>query len=164
MANIRKSKHIPKSYVLNGTYSEDSLLKVAESILEDRIYAKEPIRSPSDIMQFLTLRYRDLKTEVFSVAFLNSQHDILAFDDLFTGTLDSTSVYPREVIRKVIEHNAAAVIFAHNHPSGNPTPSEADKAITQRLIQGLKLFDTRVLDHIVVGGTDVVSFAQKGWL
>ena len=161
MADIRRSKRNPKSYVLHGTYSEESILKVAESILAERIYAKEQISSPEDMKRFLALRYRDLKYEVFSVVFLNTQHEVLACDDLFVGTLDGASVYPREVVRKVIECNAAAVILAHNHPSGNAEPSEADRRITERLINALQLIDTRVLDHIVIAGTTSVSFAER---
>ena len=164
MADIRRSKKQANSYVLNGTYSEDTLLGIAETILLDRIYEKPIINSADDIQQYLKLHFREMKTEVFCVVFLNTQHEILAIENLFTGTIDGAAVYPREVIRKVIDHNAAAVILAHNHPSGHAEPSKSDYAITDRITRALKLIDTRVLDHIIIGSADAVSFAVEGWL
>ena len=94
--------------------------------------------------------------------FLNNQHQLIKDEILFSGTIDGASVYPREVAKRALELNAAAVIFAHNHPSGHPEPSSADRAITKRLSGSLELFDIRVLDHIVVGGAETVSFAERG--
>lgn len=99
--------------------------------------------------------------EVFAVMLLDSQHRLIAFQELFFGTIDAASVYPREVVKAALQSNAAAVIFAHNHPSGDPEPSQADRAITTRLIAALNLIDVRVLDHIVVGQA-AVSFAERG--
>lgn len=164
MAEIKRSKKHPDSYVLNGTYSGDTLLGIAENILSERLYQKTAISSPEDIKQYLKLHFRDEINEVFCVVFLNSQHEILAIENLFTGTIDSANVYPREVIRKVIEHNAAAIILAHNHPSGNSKPSDADKVITDRLSKALQYIDARILDHIIVGENQTTSFAVEGWL
>jgi DNA repair protein RadC len=100
---------------------------------------------------------------VFAVMFLDNQHRLIAFEELFFGTIDSASVYPREVLKAALKVNAAALIFAHNHPSGDATPSQADKQITQRLKEALALVDIRVLDHIVVGDS-AISFAERGLL
>ncbi len=114
-------------------------------------------------VSFLASRLRDLKAEQFCVVFLDNRHRVIAYEAMFQGTVDSASVYPREVVRASIKHNAAAVIFAHNHPSGAAEPSQADKRITQQLKKALALIDVRVLDHFVVGDT-LVSFAERGLL
>jgi DNA repair protein RadC len=104
----------------------------------------------------------EFEHEVFGAIFLDTQHSILSFDLLFRGTIDSSSVHPREVVKQALRYNAAAVIFAHNHPSGVAEPSRADEMITRRLVEALAMIDVRVLDHFVVGGTEVVSFAERG--
>jgi len=101
---------------------------------------------------------------VFALILLDSQHGVLDFEKLFYGTIDSASVYPREVIKAVLNANAAAVIIAHNHPSGNPEPSRADIALTTRLREALNTIDVRLFDHLVVGGPETVSFAERGLL
>lgn len=113
---------------------------------------------------WLRLKMAGLEREAFLVPYLNQQNQLLAHETLFTGAINSTEVHPREVVKRALYFNAASVIFAHNHPSGDPTPSLADKAITQRLVQALDLVDVRVLDHFVIGGREVVSFAERGWL
>jgi len=122
------------------------------------------ISSPQASKQFLVNALGDCKTEVFACLFLDTQHKILSFEELFYGTLDSASVYPREVVRKVIEKNAAAVIFCHNHPSGSNTASEADIQLTRCLKSALDLIDVRVLDHMIVARNQVMSFAEHGLL
>jgi len=111
---------------------------------------------------YLKARLRDLDREVFCALFLDNRHRVLAFEELFAGTLNGTAVYPREVVRRALRHNAAAVIFAHNHPSGVAEPSRADEVLTQRLKEALALVDIRVLDHFVVGDGDLVSFSERG--
>jgi DNA repair protein RadC len=106
----------------------------------------------------------DDNEEVFSVLFLDSKHRILAYERLFSGTVDSASVYPRVVVKRSLKWNAAALILAHNHPSGSVEPSEADKVITRRLKDAMSLIDVRVLDHIVVGFEGWCSMAERGWL
>lgn len=101
---------------------------------------------------------------MFVVLYLNNQNQLLAHETLFTGTISHTEVHPREVVKRALYFNAAAVIFAHNHPSGEVTPSQADKAITQRLLHALMLVEIRVLDHLIVGGTQILSFAEHGLL
>ncbi|MCB1639180.1 MAG: DNA repair protein RadC [Thiothrix sp.] len=118
---------------------------------------------PDLVRQYLSSRLRDLPSERFCVLFMDNRHQVIAFEELFNGTIDSASVYPREVVKRCLYHNAAAVIFAHNHPSGIPEPSQADERITRKLIDALQLIDVRVLDHFVVGDT-LVSFAERGLL
>lgn len=120
------------------------------------------LESPDEVRAFLVARLGDLEAEVFSAIYLDNRHRVIAFEELFRGTIDGASVWPREVVRAVMRHNAAAVIFAHNHPSGVSEPSAADTRITQRLREALKLIDVRVLDHIVVGLSESTSMAEQG--
>ena len=113
---------------------------------------------------WLRLKMAGLEREEFMVLYLNQQNQLLAHETLFTGTINSTEVHPREVVKRALYFNAAAVLFAHNHPSGDTTPSQADKAVTQRLVQALQLVDIRVPDHLIVGGTQILSFAEHGLL
>ena len=113
---------------------------------------------------WLKLKMAGLEREEFMVLYLNQQNQLLAHETLFTGTINSTEVHPREVVKRALYFNAAAVILAHNHPSGDTSPSKADKTITQRLVQALQLVDIRVPDHLIVGGTQILSFAEHGLL
>lgn len=113
---------------------------------------------------WLKLKMAGLEREEFMVLYLNQQNQLIAHEALFTGTISSTEVHPREVVKRALYFNAAAVIVAHNHPSGDTTPSQADKAITQRLVQALALVDIRVPDHLIVGGNQILSFAEHGLL
>ncbi|MDE1225530.1 DNA repair protein RadC [Vibrio aestuarianus] len=119
--------------------------------------------NPEATKTYLSCKLKHHEREVFAVMFLDNQHRLIAFEELFFGTIDSASVYPREVLKAALKVNAAALIFAHNHPSGDATPSQADKQITQRLKEALALVDIRVLDHIVVGDS-AISFAERGLL
>jgi DNA repair protein RadC len=120
--------------------------------------------SPEDTRHFLYCHLRDASREVFCCLFLDSQHALICCEDLFWGTLDGAAVYPREVLRRALQLQAAAVIFAHNHPSGVAQPSQADRRITERLQAALALVDIRVLDHIIVGSGEQFSFAEDGLL
>ncbi|WP_280563597.1 MULTISPECIES: DNA repair protein RadC [unclassified Chromohalobacter] len=122
------------------------------------------LTSPALVRQFLTSQLRHLPHEAFAALFLDTQHRVIRFETLSEGTLDSASVYPREVSRRALALNAGALIFAHNHPSGVAEPSDADRRITRRLKEALGLFEIRVLDHFVVGDGEVTSFAERGWL
>ncbi|HID4156317.1 TPA: RadC family protein [Citrobacter koseri] len=113
---------------------------------------------------WLTLKMARLEREEFMVLYLNQQNQLIAHETLFTGSINSTEVHPREVVKRALYFNAAAVILAHNHPSGDTTPSRADKTITQRLVQALQLVDIRVPDHLIVGGKQIYSFAEHGLL
>ena len=140
-----------------------AVLEMARRYLGESLQRGEPLSSPHITRQFLSQKLRDYSHEVFAVLFLDQRHRVICFEELFRGTIDNASVYPREVVRQTLFHNAAAVIFAHNHPSGVAEPSQADKHITRRLQDALALIDVRVLDHFVVGD-QVVSFAERGLL
>lgn len=120
------------------------------------------LENPQQTQNFLTARLRDYSFEVFSCLYLDNQHRVIQFEELFQGTINGASVHPREVVKKALGHNAAAVIFAHNHPSGVAEPSMADKQVTRQLTDALALVDVRVLDHVVVGDGTTVSFAERG--
>lgn len=113
---------------------------------------------------WLRLKMAGLEREEFMVLYLNQQNQLIAHETLFAGSISSTEVHPREVVKRALYFNAAAVLFAHNHPSGDTIPSQADKAVTQRLVQALQLVDIHVPDHLIVGGTQVLSFAEHGLL
>lgn len=138
-------------------------MEMARRHLLEALTRESALTSPALTRQYLKSRLRDYRHEVFMALFLDSQHHVLAAEELFQGSIDGASVYPREVVKRCLSHNAAAVIFAHNHPSGIAEPSDADIRITRRLIQALALIDVRVLDHVVVGET-LVSLAERGLL
>jgi len=120
------------------------------------------LENPEQTINFLASQLRDYSFEVFSCLYLDSRHRVIQFEELFRGTINGASVHPREVVKKALGHNAAAVIFAHNHPSGVAEPSAADQQITKQLTDALALVDVRVLDHVVVGDGASVSFAERG--
>ncbi|RNF83886.1 RadC family protein [Montanilutibacter psychrotolerans] len=122
------------------------------------------LSDPPAAGRYFAQRLRGLPHEVFAALFLDNRHRALAFEELFRGTFDGTEVHPREVVRRALVHNAAAVIVGHNHPSGNPEPSAADRAVTERLKHALALVDLRLLDHFVIADGPPVSLAARGWL
>jgi DNA repair protein RadC len=149
----------------NPNSAGDAVIRQALLIMESRLkYRDVALTSPQAVRDYLRLRIADREHEVFVVLFLDSQNRLIASDEMFRGTLSQTSVYPREVVKTALKHNAAAVIFAHNHPSGIAEPSRADEMLTQALKQALALVDIRTLDHLVVGGTSITSFAERGLL
>jgi len=137
-------------------------LELGKRYLETTLDRTEAFTSPAATRQYLRARLRGYHHEVFACLFLDNQNRLIRYEELFTGTIDGASVYPREVVKRVLSHNAAAVIFAHNHPSGVAEPSQADQHITRRLQQALDLVDVRVLDHLIVGDGEVVSLAERG--
>jgi DNA repair protein RadC len=137
-------------------------VELARRMLREEMTHGDALTSPEKVRDYLKLSLASLPHEAFVVLFLDSQHRLLAADELFRGTLAQTSVYPREVVKAALARNAAAVIFAHNHPSGVAEPSRADELLTQALKQALALVDIRTLDHFVVAGAQVVSFAERG--
>lgn len=141
-----------------------AVLEMGRRHLFERLSRGETITDPQATRRFLSAQLRDLAYEVFACLLLDNRHRIIRFTELFRGTINGASVYPREVVRLALHHNAAAVIFAHNHPSGVAEPSQADRALTERLRQALALIDVSVLDHFVVGDGECVSFAERGWL
>lgn len=144
--------------------TEDEIIAAARHALDVKIKRQGNLTSPADSKAFVSLRLGDLPHEVFAVVFVDAQHRVIEFREMFRGTLTQTSVYPREVVKEALQLNAAAVILAHNHPSGVPEPSRADEQLTNTLKSTLALVDVRVLDHLVVAGGQVVSFAERGLL
>lgn len=136
--------------------------EVARKYLKDRIIDRPVYRSPEAVFDYLYHSMRDLKKEVFKVIYLNSRNQIIETDDLFKGTVNASAVAPREVIEGAIKHNAVSLIFAHNHPSGDPSPSESDRKITRELVYAAKIMQIKVLDHIVIGDNTYFSFAGEG--
>jgi len=170
MKSIAKTEdlapYILERQVIQQT-GEDDIIRQALAILERRVKAPEAVfHTPDAVKQFLVMRNAvegDQFVERFTVLFLDSQNRMVAVENMFTGTLTQTSVYPREIVRAALKHNAAAVVLSHNHPSGSVQPSRADEHLTQTLKASLALVDCKVLDHIITGsGGQSLSMAEKG--
>jgi DNA repair protein RadC len=131
-------------------------------LLQEDMQRGDALSSPGAVRDYLKLLLAQREHEVFVAIFLDAQHRVIASEEMFRGTLTSTSVYPREVLKAALRHNAAAIIFAHNHPSGLPEPSNADRMLTDALKQALSLLDVRVLDHFIIAGADALSMAERG--
>jgi len=141
-----------------------ALPELARRYFEETLPMGEAIRSPSDTETFLMARLRDRPHEVFCCLYLDNRHRVILFEELFRGTIDGTSVYPREIVKQALTVNAAAIILAHNHPSGVSEPSQADERITRRVKSALELVDIRLLDHLVIGDGTSTSLASRGML
>ncbi len=141
-----------------------AVLEMSCRYLDEEMKRGDALTSPGATRRFLQARLRDRQQEIFALLLLDNQHRVLQFAELFFGTLDAASVYPREVVQTVLKYNAAAVILCHNHPSGVAEPSRADRSLTDRICAALGLIDVRVLDHLVIGDGETVSFAERGWL
>lgn len=138
-------------------------LELGRRVLKEELHEREKLTSPELARDYLLLQLRDRGHEIFACLFLDTKHRVIAFEEMFRGTLDGASVHPREVVKTALDHNAAAVIAAHNHPSGVAEPSRADELLTRRLKDALALVDIRLLDHLIVGET-VTSLAERGLL
>ncbi len=141
-----------------------AVLEMSRRHLEAQLVRDSALESPAQVRRYLTSRLRHEAREVFACLLLDNRHRVIRYEAMFYGTINAASVHPREVIKLALTHNAAALILAHNHPSGVAEPSQADRQITQRLVDGLGLVDIRVLDHIVIGDGEAVSFAERGLL
>nr|WP_017162749.1 DNA repair protein RadC [Xanthomonas phaseoli] len=139
-------------------------MELAQRHLMSALERGQALNDPPSVGRYFSQRLRARAYEVFAALFLDNRHRAIAFEELFTGTIDGADIHPREVVRRALLHKAAAVIVGHNHPSGNPEPSEADRAVTKRLLDSLELVDIRLLDHFVIGDGRPVSFAERGWL
>jgi len=139
-------------------------LEIGTRHLGEQLQRGEALADPAQAGAYFSRKLRALPHEVFACLFLDTRHRVVAYEELFRGTIDGSEVHPREVARRCLAHNAAAVILGHNHPSGNPEPSAADRAVTARLKQALGLVEVRVLDHFIVGDGQATSLAQRGWL
>jgi DNA repair protein RadC len=143
----------------------EEVINAARHIMESLFVQHDVLlTSPELVRSYLSMRIGREEREIFCVMFLDNQNRLIATEDLFQGTIDGASVYPREVVKAALKHNAAAIVVAHNHPSGHPEPSEADKRITARLQDALSLVEVRLMDHFVVTGVESVSFAERGLL
>ncbi len=145
--------------------TDDQIIRSAIAILESRLVDTDgQISSPNDVQNYVTLKLAGRKSEVFGLLLLDNRHNVIEYRELFHGTIDGAAVYPREVVRTILDANAAAVVIFHNHPSGNVQPSDSDQRITARIRQATDIIDVRLLDHIVCGGADSFSFAEHGLL
>ncbi|MDQ3202363.1 MAG: DNA repair protein RadC [Pseudomonadota bacterium] len=141
-----------------------AVLEMGRRHLAERARNKSALENPQAVRDYLKSMLRHEPHEVFGCLFLDSKHQVLTFEALFRGSIDCTSVHPRQVVKRALAHNAAAVILCHNHPSGNSNPSEADRALTKRLQDALDLIDVRVLDHFIIGDGEPLSMAEHGWM
>ena len=140
----------------------EQILEAARQAIEHKMQRGASFSSPVAVKEYLRAKLAGFEHEVFAVLFLDTHHCLIEYAEMFRGTIDSASVYPREVVKQALRLNAAAVIVSHNHPSGNPEPSAADRALTQRLKEALALVDVRILDHVIVAGGNTASFAERG--
>lgn len=141
-----------------------AVVELGQRYLDSTLRREQALTDPTQAGDYLKARLRAYPYEVFACLYLDNRHRVLAFEELFRGTIDGAAVYPREVVRRSLENNAAAVIFAHNHPSGVAEPSQADRQITSQLVKALGLMDIRVLDHLVIGDDGWTSLASRGWV
>ncbi|KAJ8739071.1 DNA repair protein RadC [Aeromonas veronii] len=155
---------IPGTYLVTELINEEDLLTIANQIARQKLAKGVAITDKHLAQQALQTLLQSREHEVFAILFLDNLHRILAYEELFRGTLSSASVYPREVVKRALALNAAALMLVHNHPSGHPEPSRADIEITQRLQSALSLVDIRTLDHLVVASNGVVSLKERGYM
>ncbi len=141
-----------------------AIFEMSRRALNEKMQIKDILASPQQVRDYLCLKLGSLTSEVFMVLFLDAQNRIITTEEMFTGTLTQTSVYPREVVKRALHHNAASVIFAHNHPSGVAEQSRADEMITSELKKALALVEVRVLDHFIIAGNSTLSFVERGLL
>lgn len=153
-----------QTYVVQGQLSDDEIIARAFEILDARYASGTPLTDPGAAGQYFKRMLGGKPREVFAAMFLDTQCRVLAFEELFQGTIDGAEVHPRVVVREALLHNAASVIVGHNHPSGSPEPSAADRLLTTKLKQALALVDIRLLDHFVIGSGAPVSLAARGWV
>jgi DNA repair protein RadC len=142
--------------------ASDQLLQAAQQVLLDRVRGSDVLSSPQIVRDYLRVRLSGLEHEMFAVVHLDSQNRVIDYVEMFRGSVNQTSVYPREVVRECLLRNTAGLVLVHNHPSGSLQPSRADEVLTQTLKSALQLIDVRVLDHVIVAGSDILSMAERG--
>jgi len=162
--NIPLSQYGENQFQTTAPMSLQQLCSAMSLLLDNHFKRESVLTSPEMTKDYLVAKLAQCESEVFSCIHLDNQHQVIAYEELFYGTIDGASVYPRDVVKSCLQHNSAAVIFAHNHPSGISNPSRADESITKRLKTALETVDIRVLDHIIVGGSGTTSLAEKGLL
>ena len=141
-----------------------AIMEIGQRFLGESLSPGQPLTDPDVVRNYLAVRLRDRPHEVFCCLYLDNRHRVLVFEELFRGTINGAAVYPRELVKQALAHNAAAVILVHNHPSGVAEPSRADESLTRRISEALALVDIRVLDHLVVGDGETISFSERGLL
>jgi DNA repair protein RadC len=159
-----KASDTTDTYLVESPVTESDILLMAKQLASLRLRRGRALTSPQEVFSHLEALLANYEHEIFALLMLDSQHRVIAFEEVFRGTLDGASVYPREVVKIALEHNAAAMILVHNHPSGDPEPSLADRTLTSKLQDALNLVGVRTLDHIVVGYEGCVSLAERGHL
>ncbi|HEL5340005.1 TPA: DNA repair protein RadC [Stenotrophomonas maltophilia] len=168
---MSRTSHSPAMSLLvrdsNGRYRRatvDQILEAARRVVDRKMKRGHKFESPTHVKTYLMDKLGGFEHEVFAVLFLDNKHRLIEYVEMFRGTIDGAHVYPREIVKKMLQINAAAVILAHNHPSGGVDPSGADRAVTRRIQDALALIDARVLDHIIVAGNKAIAFAEERWL
>ena len=151
------------TYVMEAPVTEADILRMAQQLAMSRLSKGRALTEPKQVFSHLQTLLQYHEHEVFALLLLDTKHRIIGFQELFRGTLDGASVYPREVVKIALEHNAAAVVLVHNHPSGDPEPSQADRTLTTTLKNALNMIGTKTLDHIVVGHEGCISLAERGY-
>ena len=159
-----KASDTTGTYLVESPVTENDILLMAKQLASLRLRKGRALTSPKEVFSHLQTLLAGYEHEVFALLMLDSRHRVITFEEVFRGTLDSASVYPREVVKIALEHNAAPLILVHNHPSGDPEPSQADRTLTTKLQDALNLVGVRTLDHIVVGNEGCVSLAEQGYL
>lgn len=159
-----KANETTGTYLVESPVTETDILLMARQLANLRLRRGRALTSPKEVFSHLQALLADYEHEVFAMLMLDSRHRVIAFQEVFRGTLDGASVYPREIVKVALEHNAAAMVLVHNHPSGDPEPSQADRNLTNKLQDALNLVGVRTLDHIVVGHEGCVSLAEQGYL
>ena len=159
-----KASESTGTYQIESPISEADILLMARQLANLRLRRGRALTSPKEVFSHLQALLADYEHEVFALLLLDNRHRAIVFHELFRGTLDGANVYPREVVKTALEHNAAATVLVHNHPSGDPEPSQADLNLTHKLQEALNLVGVRTLDHIVVGHEGCVSLAEQGYL
>lgn len=159
-----KTSESTGTYLVESPLTETDILLMARQLANLRLRRGRALTSPREVFNHLQALLADYEHEVFALLMLDSRHRVISFQEIFRGTLDGASVYPREIVKIALEHNAAAMILVHNHPSGDPEPSQADHNLTHKLRDALNLVGVRTLDHVVVGREGCVSLAEQGYL
>ncbi|MFJ1339274.1 MULTISPECIES: RadC family protein [Pseudomonas] len=152
------------TYVMDSPVTEADILRMAQQLAMSRLSKGRALTEPKQVFSHLQTLLQYHEHEVFALLLLDSKNRVIGFREMFRGTLDGTNVYPREVVKVALEHNAATVILVHNHPSGDPEPSQADRILTTTLRTALNMVGTRILDHVIVGYEGCVSLAERGYI
>jgi len=160
--SLQKLTYFAKQSTLPSCHRLITGLALAQELLVEELTARSVFNSPKAVADFLKLHFAGQPHESFAILYLDAQHALIAFEEMFRGTLTQTSVYPREVLKQALHHDAAALILAHNHPSGSTDPSRADEVLTQTLRTALSMVDVRVVDHLIIAGGRSLSMAERG--